>query len=417
MSRVLAAAILVLVGTISSTSPAEAEDIDPAPTAPLGSIGIGVEPSAAGATTAATPTLLRDGVPVPAGTCTLTEADNPPGDPDPQPVRELNCVGLLDGTYEVAVGGVEAGSYTATSCTDITAARKPAEALPIGNGYDTWFCTTVVGPPSIQILDPAEDPLGTEIRDAGGVLVSDGCDTLAYRFASTRSCQPLPLGSYTTTATLVPADPDSRDVVCSPDDTSEVIDVNGAPVSRGRIELSETHPIWSCFSGTIRPVLSFAIGWLPEGDAPPPSDWLDSLTVVLVDTSDASVKVTCVVTRVIDVDAGRRFASGSCPDVPDGTYQLDVTGVPVDLFVRDECRIIVVYEFAGGADCSIDVSNQALVSFDDPPVDPVLPNDPVLDGPTLPETGSTDSRWLVLGTLLIAVGLGMMSAGRRRRLT
>lgn len=393
---------LVLVGSVLP-SVASASDEDTG-VIPATEISVRIQPSSIGATTAAVPSLLRDGSPVGADECDLIEDDSDTS-------RMLVCTGLADGVYSVVFDGVEPGSFTSSSCSDIVASRAPATELVIGDGFEAWSCQTLVGPPAIRIFDPAEDRLGTELRNEAGDVVSADCggQGAADDGVPLVSCEPLPFGWYTTAATSFPADTDSPDVVCYPFDSSETLAVNDSPASRGRLELTELHPIWTCFEGLIEPALTFEVVWRPAGDGPPQADWLDSLTFRLVDANDPAVAVVCTITEISDGEAGERFLQGSCPDVPDGEYRLDVDGVPVDLVVQDPCVEVEIYVYEA-AYCAVEVSNEALAL---PEVE-IDPSDPVLDGPALPATGSSSGDWLGLGGLLIIAGSSLLRASRRR---
>jgi hypothetical protein len=158
----------------------------------------------------------------------------------------VHCTDLPDGDYQVAVAGVADPADVHVECSDIVATLLPNPR--IGSGFTSWVCVAYVSPPGVVIgpdaqvgeTDDGPAPPAVTIRDADGVVVSDGC-TPDDIFGNERAwCAPLPEGSYV--ASVGPGG-DTSQWASSCHELPALAD---SPAPSADFEITAERRLWSC---------------------------------------------------------------------------------------------------------------------------------------------------------------------------
>ena len=165
---------------------------------------------------------------------------------------------------------------------------------------------------------------------------------------------------------------------------------------------------------TIVPLLTFDVLWNPQGADAAAADWLGEGAVRVVDIASGADVDSCVLTLTPAGSGQAPSLRGTCDDLADGTYRLELVGVLAELFVANECGEVFVHEFAPGAYCSISVSDQPSdFPEPDPGDDPVAEGDDTDTTGELPVTGVSTALLLGLGAMLTLIGGALVAPSRR----
>lgn len=189
------------------------------------------------------------------------------------------------------------------------------------------------------------------------------------------------------------------------------------------------------------PSVLITVEWMgTSGDVRARVPWMFDLTVKLTSSAGQDFGGQCRHAVWADQPSSFVGVNFDCFDIPDGSYEVELVGVPDDEVLFGPCRSVEVPQVAAGTALGcltsfispgiiVDYPPTSVPVLDYPPTsapDPRPERGNTVDEPTsadqpvdldeLPVTGGSTVGLVVLGVLTMGAGLLLSTVGRRRQL-